>query len=321
MNKAIKAGIAACLFSLTGVAYAAYPERNIEFIVPYAPGGTTDLIARIVATKLTDVLGQSVVVVNKPGAGGAVGSAYAARQKPDGYTLVMAVESSHAVNPSVQSKPQYDPVKDFTPISNLANVLGVLDVNAKSDIKTFQQLIDTLKANPGKLSFGSSGLGGYSHLFGERFLSVTGTDMLHVPYNGLGPALTALLGNQIEVVFDNLPSSMGHIEGGAFRPLAVAAPKRVKSLPDVPTYAEVGYPDLNIPSWFGMAAPANIPDDVLDTLNKAIGNVLADPKVIELIEKQGAVPDHTSPEAFKKIIEESNARWKSVVQNIGFKKL
>ncbi len=321
MKKAIKAGIATCLFSLTGAAYAAYPERNIEFIVPYAPGGTTDLIARIVATKLTDVLGQSVVVVNKPGAGGAVGSAYAARQKPDGYTLVMAVESSHAVNPSVQSKPQYDPVKDFTPISNLANVLGVLDVNAKSDIKTFQQLIDTLKANPGKLSFGSSGLGGYSHLFGERFLSVTGTDMLHVPYNGLGPALTALLGNQIEVVFDNLPSSMGHIEGGAFRPLAVAAPKRVKSLPDVPTYAEVGYPDLNIPSWFGMAAPANIPDDVLDTLNKAIGNVLADPKVIELIEKQGAVPDHTSPEAFKKIIEESNARWKSVVQNIGFKKL
>ncbi len=321
MNKAIKAGIAACLFSLTGVAYAAYPERNIEFIVPYAPGGTTDLIARIVATKLTDVLGQSVVVVNKPGAGGAVGSAYAARQKPDGYTLVMAVESSHAVNPSVQSKPQYDPVKDFTPISNLANVLGVLDVNAKSDIKTFQQLIDTLKANPGKLSFGSSGLGGYSHLFGERFLSVTGTDMLHVPYNGLGPALTALLGNQIEVVFDNLPSSMGHIEGGAFRPLAVAAPKRVKSLPDVPTYAEVGYPDLNIPSWFGMAAPANIPNDVLDTLNKAVGKVLADPKVIELIEKQGAVPDHTSPEAFKKIIEESNARWKGVVKNIGFKKL
>lgn len=157
MRKHFKAGIAACLVSLSTAAAAAYPDRTVEFIVPYAPGGTTDLIARIVATKLGDVLGQSVVVVNKPGAGGAVGSAYAARQKPDGYTLVMAVESSHAVNPSVQKKAQYDPVKDFTPISNLANVLGVLDVNAKSDIKTFQQLLDALKAEPGKLAFGSSG--------------------------------------------------------------------------------------------------------------------------------------------------------------------
>ncbi|MGB3289462.1 MAG: tripartite tricarboxylate transporter substrate binding protein [Burkholderiaceae bacterium] len=321
MRKPIKAGVAACLFSLSTLASAAYPDRTVEFIVPYAPGGTTDLIARIVATKLGDVLGQSVVVVNKPGAGGAVGSAYAARQKPDGYTLVMAVESSHAVNPSVQSKPQYDPVKDFTPISNLANVLGVLDVNAKSDIKTFQQLLDVLKANPGKLSFGSSGLGGYSHLFGERFLSVTDTEMLHVPYNGLGPALTALLSDQINVVFDNLPSSAGQIQAGAFRPLAVAAPARVKSLPDVPTYAEVGYPQLNTPSWFGIAAPANIPADVLNTLNKAVGEVLADPKVVDLIEKQGAVPDHTSPEGFKKIIEDSNKRWQGVVQAIGFKKL
>ncbi len=321
MRKHIKVGIAACLFSLSTAAAAAYPDRTIEFIVPYAPGGTTDLIARIVATKLGEVLGQSVVVVNKAGAGGAVGSAYAARQKPDGYTLVMAVESSHAVNPSVQSKRQYDPVKDFTPISNLANVLGVLDVNAKSDIKTFQQLLDVLKADPGKLSFGSSGLGGYSHLFGERFLSVTKTDMLHVPYNGLGPALTALLGSQIDVVFDNLPSSAGQIEAGAFRPLAVAAPTRVKSLPDVPTYAEVGYPQLNTPSWFGLAAPANIPADILETLNKAVGDVLSDPKVIDLIEKQGAVPDHTTPEGFKKIIEESNERWQGVVQAIGFEKL
>ncbi|UHL64807.1 tripartite tricarboxylate transporter substrate binding protein [Paralcaligenes sp. KSB-10] len=321
MHKHIKVGIAACLFSFSTISAAAYPDRAIEFIVPYAPGGTTDLIARIVATKLGDVLGQSVVVANKPGAGGAVGSAYAARQKPDGYTLVMAVESSHAVNPSVRSKPPYDPINDFTPISNLANVLGVLDVSAKSNIKTFQQLLDVLKAKPGKLAFGSSGLGGYSHLFGERFLSVTKTNMLHVPYNGLGPALAGLLGGQVDVVFDNLPSSAGQIAAGTFRALAVAAPSRVKSMPDVPTYAEVGYPQLNTPSWFGMAAPAKLPADVLETLNKAVGKVLADPKVIDLIEKQGAVPDHTSPEEFKKIIEESNKRWQGVVQAIGFEKL
>ncbi len=321
MHKNVKVCVAACLFSLSGIAAAQYPDRTVELIVPYAPGGTTDLIARIVAAKLSDVLAQSVVVVNKPGAGGAVGSAYGARQKPDGYTLVMAVESSHAVNPSVQRKQQYDPVKDFTPISNLVNVPGVLDVNANSDIKTFQQLLDALKADPDKFSFGSSGLGGYSHLFGERFLNETGTEMLHVPYNGLGPALTALLGNQIQVVFDNLPSSTGQIEAGAFRPLAVAAPTRVKSLPDVPTYAEVGYPQLNTPSWFGIAAPANIPTDVLSTLNKAIGETLADPKVIDLIEKQGGIPDHTSPEEFKQLIDESNKRWQGVVQDIGFEKL
>lgn len=145
--------------------------------------------------------------------------------------------------------------------------------------------------------------------------------MLHVPYNGLGPALAGLLGGQIDVVFDNLPSSAGQIAAGNFRPLAVAAPARVKSMPDVPTYAEVGYPELNTPSWFGIAAPANIPADVLKTLNKAVGEVLADPKVIELIEKQGAVPDHTTPEQFKKIIQESNERWQGVVQSIGFEKL
>ena len=157
---------------------AAYPEKPVQFIVPFAPGGTTDLIARIVAPKLGQELGQSVIIINKPGAGGALGSTYAARERPDGYTIVMAVESSHAVNPSVQKTSNYDPSKDFAPISNLANVLGVLDVNADSDIKTFDQLVSALKKNPGDMAYGSSGNGGYSHLFGQRFLSVTDTEML-----------------------------------------------------------------------------------------------------------------------------------------------
>ena len=273
------------------------------------------------APTLGKALGQSVVIINKPGAGGALGSAFASREKPDGYTLVMAVESSHAVNPSVQKTSMYDPVKDFSPISNLANVLGVLDVNANSHIKTFPQLIEELKANPSQFTFGSSGSGGYSHLFGEQFLSVTKTEMLHVPYKGLGPALTDLLAGQIHVVFDNLPSSAGQIQAGKIRPLAVAAPARVKDMPDVPTYAEMGYPQLNTPSWFGLAAPANVPEDILEILNQAVKVTLADPAVIALIEQQGAVPDYTTRQDFSSMISKSNEQWKKVVESIGFEKL
>lgn len=300
---------------------AAYPEKPVQLIVPFAPGGTTDLMARVVAPKLGEALGQTVVVINKPGAGGALGSAYAAREKPDGYTIVMAVESSHAVNPSVQKNPSYDPVKDFAPISNLANVLGVLDVKADSDIKTFDQLVSALKKNPGDLAYGSSGNGGYSHLFGQRFLTVTQTDMLHVPYKGLGPAMIDLLAGQIQVVFDNLPSSVGQIQAGNVRALAVAAPERVKSMPDVPTYAEVGYPQLNTPSWFGLAAPANVPDDILETLNQAVKKTLEHPEVIAQIEKQGAVPDYTTRAEFAEMIKSSNEQWQDVVKAINFEKL
>ncbi|HWL29776.1 MAG TPA: tripartite tricarboxylate transporter substrate binding protein [Burkholderiaceae bacterium] len=308
--------------SLTPAAVlAAYPEKPVQLIVPFAPGGTTDLMARVVAPKLGEALGQTVVVINKPGAGGALGSSYAAREKADGYTIVMAVESSHAVNPSVQKKPSYDPVKDFAPISNLANVLGVLDVKADSDIKTFDELVAKLKQNPGDLAYGSSGNGGYSHLFGQRFLTVTKTDMLHVPYKGLGPAMVDLLAGQIQVVFDNLPSSVGQIEAGNVRALAVAAPERVKSMPDVPTYAEVGYPQLNTPSWFGLAAPANVPEDILETLNQAVKKTLEHPEVIAQIEKQGAVPDYTTRAEFAEMIKSSNQQWQDVVKAINFEKL
>ena len=320
--KTMKLALAAlALATAASPAMAAYPDHNVNLVIPYAPGGTTDLIARIIAAKLGGVLGQSVVPVNRPGAGGAVGSAYAAREPADGYTLVMAVESSHAVNPNVYKKSAYDPIKDFAPISNLANVLGVLDVRADSDIKTFADLIAVLKANPDKYSFGSSGAGGYSHLFGELFLSSTQTKMVHIPYKGLGPALTDLMGGQIQVVFDNLPSSEGFIEGGKLRALAVAAPHRLKNMPDVPTYAEVGYPQLNTPSWFGLAAPAGTPEPILDQLNLAVKKVLSDPDVIKAIEGQGAEPDYTTRDQFLAIIKKSNATWKKVVDDIGFEKL
>ncbi|WP_432261460.1 tripartite tricarboxylate transporter substrate binding protein [Cupriavidus sp. TMH.W2] len=300
---------------------AAYPDRPVKLIVPYAAGGTTDIIARIVGTRLGPVLGQPVVVENRPGAGGAVGSAYAAKQPADGYTLVMEVESSHAVNPNVYLKTAYDPVRDYAPVSNLADVPNVLVVNPAFPAADLQSFIRQLKSNPGKYSFGSSGNGGLSHMNGELFMNATGTRMLHVPYKGLGPALNDAVAGQIQVVFDNIPSSSALIQGGRLRPLAVAAKQRLKVLPDVPTYAEAGLPAMNNPSWFGLGAPAGTPAAILDKLNDAVRQVLAEPEVIAAIEKQGAIPAPTSRKAFGDLIRGQNAHWKQVVEDIHFTKL
>lgn len=305
----------------TSIAAAAYPDKPIKLVVPYAVGGTTDIIARVVGVKLGTILGQTIVIENKPGAGGSVGSAYAAKQPADGYTLVMAVESSHAVNPNVYERSPYDPVKDFAPISNLADVPNVLVVNPDLPAKNMEQFIKLLKDNPGKYAFGSSGNGGLSHMNGELFMSVTGTKMLHVPYKGLGPALNDLVAGQLQVVFDNIPSSFALIQGQRIRPLVVAAKERLKALPDVPTYAEVGIPKLNNPSWFGLAAPANTPEAILDTLNQAVTQALKDPETAAAIEKQGAIPSPMSRKDFGALIQQSNAQWEKVVKDIGFNKL
>ncbi len=304
------------------VAHAAdWPDKPIKLVVPYAAGGTTDIIARVVGTRLGAVLKQAVVVENRPGAGGAVGSAYAAKQPADGYTLVMEVESSHAVNPNVYQKTAYDPVRDFDPISNLADVPNVLVVNPSFPAQDMSAFIKLLKASPGKYSFGSSGNGGLSHMNGELFMSVTGTKMLHVPYKGLGPALNDAMAGQIQVVFDNIPSSSGLIQGGKLRPLAVAAKHRLKMLPNVPTYAEAGLPAMNNPSWFGLGAPAGTPPAILDKINAAVKQVLAEPEVVDAIEKQGALPAYTTRKAFADLIREQNQHWKKVVEDIHFAKL
>lgn len=303
------------------ISQAAYPDKPIKLVVPYAVGGTTDIIARVVGVKLGAILGQSVVIENKPGAGGSVGSAYASKQPADGYTLVMAVESSHAVNTNVYEKSPYDPVKDFAPISNLADVPNVLVINPDLPAKNIEQFIELLKRSPDKYAFGSSGNGGLSHMNGELFMSVTGTKMLHVPYKGLGPALNDLVAGQLQVVFDNIPSSIALIQGQRIRPLVVAAKERLKILPDVPTYAEVGLPELNHPSWFGLAAPAHTPDAILDTLNQAVLLALKDPETVAAIEKQGAIPSPLSRKEFGALIQRSNEQWGKVVKDIGFIKL
>lgn len=313
---------AASLACLAAAAQAnEYPDRPIKIIVPYATGGTTDIIARIIGTKLGAVLKQPFIIENRPGAGGALGSAYAAKQPADGYTLVMLVESSHAVNPNVYAKTPYDPVKDFEPISNLADVPNVLVVNPEMPATDIQGFIKELRSNPGKYAFGSSGNGGLSHMNGELFMKVTNTRMLHVPYKGLGPALNDAIAGQIQVVFDNIPSSSGFIQAGRLRPLAVAAKQRLKILPNVPTYAEVGLAEMNNPSWFGIGAPAGTPTAVLDKLNDAVRQALEAPDIVAAIEKQGAIPSHMSRKDFGELVKSQNAHWKKVVTDINFTKL
>lgn len=296
------AGIATAL-GATAAQAADYPSQPIRVIVPFAPGGSTDIVARIVTQRMAQELGQTMVVENKGGAGGAIGAAEAARAKPDGYTLSIATVSTMAVNSACRPNDlPYDPLKDFVPVTNFANVPNVIEANPKFPAKNFKELVQVLKDNPGKYSHGSSGTCSILHLFGEAFKLSTGTDAIHVPYKGSGPAVTDAVGGQIDLMFDNLPSSMGQIQAGNLRALAIAWPERLAALPDVPTLAEEGYPELNQPAWYGLLAPKGTPDEIVKKLRDAAVTALKDPAVIETLEKQGAAPSGNTPEEFAKEI-------------------
>ncbi|HEY9281373.1 ABC transporter substrate-binding protein [Pollutimonas subterranea] len=299
---ALTAGIAS--LGGAGVAVAAdYPEQAIRVIVPFAPGGSTDIVARIVTQRMSQELGQTMVVENKGGAGGAIGAAEAARAKPDGYTLSIATVSTLAVLPACRPDDlPYDPLTDFVPVTNFANVPNVIEVNPKFPAKDFKEFVKVLKDNPGKYSYGSSGTCSVLHLFGEAFKLATDTDAVHIPYKGSGPAVTDAVGGQIEIMFDNLPSSMSQIQAGNLRAIAVAWPERLPTLKDVPTLAEVGYPQLNQPAWYGLLAPKGTPPEIVKKLRDAAVVALKDPKVTEALEKQGAAGSGNTPEEFAKEI-------------------
>lgn len=302
------------LFAASTAQAADYPSQPIRVIVPFAPGGSTDIVARIVTQRMSEELGQTMVVENKAGAGGAIGAAEAARAKPDGYNLSIATVSTLAVLPACRPKDlPYDPLTDFMPVTNFANVPNVIEVNPKFPAKTFKEFVKVLKDNPGKYSHGSSGTCSVLHLFGEAFKLATGTDAVHVPYKGSGPAVTDAVGGQIEIMFDNLPSSMAQIQAGNLRALAVAWPERISSLKDVPTLAEEGYPQLNQPAWYGLLAPKGTPDAIVKKLRDAAVVALKDPKVLEALEKQGAAPSGNTPEEFGKEIKEQFDWAKDVV--------
>jgi len=275
-----------------------YPSQPIRLIVPFAPGGSTDIVARIVGQRMGEELGQTVIVENKAGAGGAIGASEAARAKPDGYTLSVATVSTMAVNPACRKDLSYDPLKDFVPVTNFANVPNVIVVNPKFPANDLEGMVKELKAAPGKYSYGSSGTCSINHLFGESFKHATGTDMVHVPYKGSGPAVVDTVAGQVEVLFDNLPSSMNQISAGNLRPIAVAGPQRADVLKDIPTLAELGYPQLNHPAWYGLLAPAGTPAEIVNKLRDAAVVALKDPKVSQALEQQGAAPSGNSPEEF-----------------------
>ena len=295
----------------------AYPAKPIRLVVPFPAGGTTDILARAVAQKLSETWSQQVIVDNRPGAGGNIGSDLVAKAAPDGYTLLMGTVGTHAINPSLYAKMPYDHVKDFTPVILVAGVPNVLEVNPSLPVHSVQELIAYAKANPGKLNFASSGNGTSIHLSGELFKSMTGVQMVHVPYKGSAPALADLIGGQVQLMFDNLPSSLQFIKAGKLRALAVTSSARSSALPDLPTLAESGLPGFEASSWFGVLAPAHTPPAIVAKLNAAIGAWLATPEAKEKLSAQGAIPAGGPPEAFVKHIADETAKWAKVVKASG----
>src|SRR2546421_779554 len=297
---------------------AAYPTRPARLVVPFPAGGTTDLLARAAAQKLSEAWGQQVIVDNRPGAGGNIGAELVAKSAPDGYTLLMGTVGTHAINASLYAKMPYDHVKDFTPVILVAGVPNVLVVNPQLPVNTVPELIAYAKANPGKLNFASSGSGTSIHLSGELFKTMTGVQMTHVPYKGSAPALTDLIGGQVQLMFDNLPSSLTFIKAGKLRALGVTSAMRAAALPDTPTVADF-VPGFEASSWFGLLAPAGTPREIVVKINGEVAKWLASPDAKEKLAAQGANVASGTPEDFAKHIQAETAKWAKVVKESGAK--
>lgn len=317
MAAAVAGAAALTLAPGSVLAQAAFPSKPITIVVPFSAGGTTDLLARVVAQQLGVELGQSVVVDNKPGAGGNIGGAFVAKATPDGHTLLMGAVGTHAINASLYKKMPYDNIKDFAPLTRVAMVPNLLVANPAQPFKTVQELIAYAKANPGKVNFASSGSGTSVHLSGELFKSLAKVDIQHIPYKGSAPAMNDLLGNQVNIMFDNLPSAISHVRAGKLRALAVTTAKRSPDLPDVPTIAEAGVPGYEATSWFGLFAPAATPAPVKAKLHAALVKVLAHPDVKKKIDEQGGEPMSESPEQFAAFILKETQKWAKVVKDSG----
>jgi tripartite-type tricarboxylate transporter receptor subunit TctC len=291
-----------------------YPNKPIRMIVPFTPGGTTDILARAIGVELTKSWNQSVVVDNVAGAGGSIGAERVAKAAPDGYTLMMGHIGTLAVNPSLYPKLPYDPVKDFAPVAWVARVPNVLVVHPSVPVKTVKELVAYLKANPGRLNYGSGGNGSAANLATEYFKMQTGTSLVHIPYRGTAPAVNDLLAGQIQVMFTGAPALVGHIKSGAIRALAVSSPKRLDALPDLPTVSEaLGLKDFEADQWYGVVAPTGTPRDVVMKLNSAINTALTSDALKARLNSEGAIATPTTPEAYGQLIASEIARWKPVM--------
>jgi tripartite-type tricarboxylate transporter receptor subunit TctC len=301
-----------------------YPAKPLTLIIPFPPGGSTDIVGRIVADGMARELGQPFVIDNRGGAGGAIGAKAIADAAPDGYTLGVATVSTHVVNPVVnqamRGEPlRYDPLKDFTLVSQIAAVPNVVSIHPSVPARDMKEFLDYAKSNPGKLNFGTPGPGSLGHLIGETFKYAAGVDMTHVPYRGAGPALNDTLAGQVQVLFDNLPSSLPHIQAGRLRALAVASDRRVASLPGIPTFAEVGLPLVNDPSWFGLVGPAKLPDAVVRRIHESLVRALKQPDTAKRLNGSAAEPVGNSPEAFRALIAAAIENSRRVVKEANLK--
>ena len=296
-----------------------YPSRPIRLVVPFPAAGTTDILARAAAQKLSEALGQAVVVDNRPGAGGNIGSDLVAKSAPDGYTLLMGTVGTHAINPSLYSKMPYDHVKDFVPVVLVAGVPNVLVVNPALPVNSVADLIKLAKEKPGTINFASSGSGTSIHLSGELFKTMAGVELTHVPYKGSSPALTDLIGGQVQIMFDNLPSALPQIKGGKLRAVAVTSSKRAPALPDVPTISESGLPGFEASSWFGVLAPAGTPAPIVARINAEVNKWLQSADAREKLLSQGAEAAGGSPEQFAAHIRAESDKWAKVVKASGAK--
>jgi tripartite-type tricarboxylate transporter receptor subunit TctC len=315
---ALVAGLVLAAFA--GLLHAQpWPAKPIKYVVPFAPGGSTDILGRVMAEKLTPVLGQPVVVENKPGAGGGVGAEYVAKAAPDGYTIMGGTISTHAINASLYKNLPYDPVKDFVPIVLLARVPNMLVVNADLPVKNVKELIALLKANPNKYSFASAGNGTSQHLCGELFKTMSGTEMQHIPYKGSPPALQDVMGGQVALTFDNITTAWPLAKAGKLRALAVTTATRSSVAPDVPTLAEAGLPGFDVGSWQGVFAPAGTPPEIVKRLNTEIVKILNLPDVKEKIAALGADVAPNTPEDFLVFVKAEGAKWADVVKKSGAK--
>jgi len=294
-----------------------YPERPINWIVPFPPGGAMDAIARVVGETMSKDLGQSIVVENKPGAGGNIGASYVAKAKPDGYTI-MIVANGMAVNPSLYKTLHYDPIKDFEPISLLAAVPNILVTQStRKDVNSLQDVITQVKANPGQYTYASAGVGTSIHLAGALFTYMGKLDMLHVPYKGSGPAVSDLLGGQVDYMFDSITSAKPHIDAGKLKALAITTAKRSSALPDVPTVAESGIEGYELTPWFATFAPAGTPPEIIQTLNSSMLKAMKSEKVQQIFAGIGAEEIGSSPEELKTYLADETAKWSKIIKETG----